>query len=178
MFSRNVLKYFSTIGFDCLHSLCLYLLFLSCLNLNLKRFKLNLSFACRSKQCRICWSWREQTVWVGECWGWENLSTKISLQFAMQMHTCLRWMSLQVICFCKSRSLTWNSNEQLNRDTLVYAQSTCSWFASGAVCTSCRASRSPWAPCPAAPRWTSSASGQSPEGCHSPPGHHPRILTK
>ena len=90
MFSRNVLKYFSTIGFDCLHSLCLYLLFLSCLNLNLKRFKLNLSFACRSKQCRICWSWRKQTVWVGECWGWENLSTKISLQFAMQ---CFAYLS-------------------------------------------------------------------------------------
>ena len=138
---QKCLKYFSTIGFDCLHLLCLYLLFLSSLNLNLKRFKLNLSISSRSKQCRICWSWKgpDQTGWVGECWGCENLSKTIPLQSAI--FTCLRWMSLQVICFCKSRSLAnirqWNSNEHLLNPP------TCSWFASGAVCTSCPAWRSP-----------------------------------
>ena len=109
MFSRNVLKIEILFHNRFWLSAFIVPVFTFSLLLEFKFEKIQvgsstLSIASRSKQCRICWSWREQTVWVGECWGFENLSKTISLQFAM--FTCLRWMSLQVSCFCKSRSLT------------------------------------------------------------------------
>ena len=101
MFRRNVFEILSTTAFYCRHSLCLYLFSPSGLNLNLKRFKLNLSISITSKH------WADNLSGAGM----QNFPATILLLFARRgpgdynVFTWLCCRSLQVICFCKSLSL-------------------------------------------------------------------------
>ena len=102
MFSRNVFEILSTkAAFDCLFSLCLYLFSPSCLNLNLKRFNLNLSISITSKQF---WASR-QLKWAPDAKAVKTFQQQFCLPGSAECHC--KWFVSASLCLCEEGEQTY-----------------------------------------------------------------------